>query len=110
MESEKVLKIKLKIRINNLACIFDAEALAITRALDLILDNKIKKATIISDSESVLRTLAEFDKKGNANSYIHSIRYFFDLPQKNPSAVEFLWIPKHCGISGTNQELIKHLI
>lgn len=91
---------RLKVKINPTYSIFQAEAFAIDRALNLILDKNLERSLIVSDSQSVLVALSNDDKKGNQDMCIYNIKQLYSRAVTNGCIVDFLWVPSHCGITG----------
>lgn len=63
--------INIKVQINSLNSIFEAEAWAILRAASLIVSGKFRNVVIASDSLSVLSCLKAPDLKGKPPTYLH---------------------------------------
>ena len=85
-----------KFKISKYCSIFSGETIAILRALAYIdsLD-KPKKSLIVSDSQSVLKSIQNFYKTKSDNYLIDKI---CDIMCKINKIVEFLWCPSHVGI------------
>lgn len=94
------LNTSLKFRIGDHFSVFQAEAFAINRAINLVLANQIKKALIVSDSKSVLSALRYGDVRGKQESCIYVIKLLFNMAKENGLTISFLWIPSHLGIVG----------
>ena len=85
-----------KFKISKDCSIFSAEAIAILRALVYIdSSDKPKKIFIVSDSQSVLKSIQNFYKTKSENYLIYKI---CDIMCKINKIVEFLWCPSHVGI------------
>jgi len=97
------LSIALKHKLPLDTSIFSAEAWAIYQALILVESSQHKKATIFSDSKSVLEALSSCHQKSNINYLISSCRSkYHSLSQAN-YVIELAWIPSHVGISGNER-------
>ena len=85
-----------KFKISKDCSIFSAEAIAILRALAYIdsLDQS-KNFLIVSDSQSVLKSIQNFYKTKSENYLIYKI---CDIMCKINKIVELLWCPSHVGI------------
>lgn len=94
------LDFRLKLRVNSVYSIFQAEAFAITRAINLVSDNQIKKSVIVTDSKSVLSALFSEDKKGNQDMVIYNIKLLYSMAVNDDLDIKFVWVPSHCGIEG----------
>ncbi|XP_070162306.1 uncharacterized protein [Polyergus mexicanus] len=92
-----------KERINNYNTIFEAEALAIQHAIDSILNNKIKKSAIFSDSLSVLSSLANPATTNKSHQRVFQIRGSLFECTKQSLEIHIIWIPSHRGIYGNER-------
>ncbi|XP_011860549.1 PREDICTED: uncharacterized protein LOC105557802 [Vollenhovia emeryi] len=95
------LDVRVSCRLDDAASIFTAEALAVKKAFELILDNcsAVRKAVIFSDSRSVLEALTSLNPfvRGNLVPELRDLaRRITDL------GIELImaWIPSHRGIDG----------
>jgi len=87
------LGIALKHRLPSDTSIFSVKAWAIYQALILVESSQHKKATIFSDSRSVLEALSSSHKKSNANYLVPSCRSkYHSLSQMNYT-INLAWIP-----------------
>ncbi|XP_011858649.1 PREDICTED: uncharacterized protein LOC105556178 [Vollenhovia emeryi] len=95
------LDIRVACRLDNSASIFTAEAMAIKKAFELILDNRsvVSKAVIFSDSRSVLEALTSMDPfvRGDLVPDLRNLARHITV-----LGVELImaWIPSHRGIEG----------
>lgn len=95
-----ILNLEYKERINGNLSIFDAEAIAIIRALNIIHSRKINRSLIVTDSRSVLKNLITDDTKGNQNPFIYSVKCLVDSAVTNKLTINLIWVPSHSGILG----------
>ncbi|KAL6418505.1 hypothetical protein ACFW04_012052 [Cataglyphis niger] len=92
-------EIQLMHKISHCASIFSAEAWAIYNALLLIIDINTSKASIISDSMSVLKALQESSIRQN-NYLIPFIKTKLEAACKQKIRIQFIWVPSYRGICG----------
>ncbi|XP_025423220.1 uncharacterized protein LOC112692690 [Sipha flava] len=85
------------IKLPNFCSIFTAEALAISHALEIVKQQKIDQALILSDSLSALKSILN-TKQPNTISRI--IQNQISLLNINNQIITLLWIPSHVGIPG----------
>ncbi|XP_029659118.1 uncharacterized protein LOC115233047 [Formica exsecta] len=97
------LNLKMKRRINDNCSIFQAETLAISHTLDIILERKINNSAIFTDSLSVLSGLNNSAWSGKTHNWILKIRHSLYNCQTNNIMVKLFWIPSHKGIYGNEQ-------
>ncbi|XP_029679315.1 uncharacterized protein LOC115245236 [Formica exsecta] len=97
------LDLEHKERINNNCTIFEAEALAIQYAVDTVLNEKIRKTVIISDSLSVLSNLENPVSTGILHRGILKIKRSLFECFKQEFEVHIYWIPSHRGIPGNKR-------
>ena len=90
-------------RLNDMCTIFEAEAKAIIKSLIFISEENIEKATIVTDSLSVLKALSDIDCKGNQLPIIYSIKYLISSLQDDNCDITFIWVPSHVGILGNDK-------
>ncbi|KMQ91490.1 pol-like protein, partial [Lasius niger] len=97
------LNLSIQKRINNHASIFEAEALAIVEALDVIVKKNIQRTAIFSDSLSVLTNLENPILSGNTHHLILRIRNSMLRCSQLNLETELIWIPSHKGIIGNER-------
>ncbi|XP_029658825.1 uncharacterized protein LOC115232833 [Formica exsecta] len=95
------LDLEYKNRINNNCT--EAEALAIQYAVDTVLNKKIRKAVIFSDSLSVLSNLENPVSTGILHCGILKIKRSLFECFKQAFEVHIFWIPSHRGIPGNER-------
>ena len=89
----------IKIQLPYETSIFTAEAVAIREILKYILEQELKVVNILTDSQSVLKSLYSLSIK--EKSYIiYEIRDLLMHLQNNGISVQLIWIPSHKGITG----------
>lgn len=86
-----------KLKLHNCCSVFQAELLAIHKAIEWIVQNKACKSNIFSDSKSSLVELQNTDSCNHFASRIHK-----NLHQANISnyTINFYWVKSHIGIQG----------
>ena len=91
-------------RVNDIASIYSAEALAILYALRTIEINDLDNVVIFSDSLGVLKRLASIGLNSDNNLIISDIFLCLHnlLIEKNKN-IKFVWIPSHVGIIGNDK-------
>lgn len=94
------LNIEFKERINNYCTIYEAEALAISRALDFLIDSNVKTSVIFSDSLSVLNNLKNPIISRRTHPWILHIINSLHNGHKKGLDIRIVWIPSHRGIPG----------
>lgn len=82
----------------NLLSIFDAEAIAISHALRLIYLNEIYKATIVSDSLSVLSALSALSPPGRSHQLVDNLRDMLSFMHEEGFRIGLVWSPGHIGV------------
>lgn len=95
-----------KFKLNTLSSSFTAEAIAIVKALDYILENRIKFANICSDSLSVLQALLSIGKSNHKLCpLINDIKNRMQnlMGEIAHQQVRFTWCPAHVGIRGNEK-------
>ncbi|XP_076282897.1 uncharacterized protein LOC143210184 isoform X1 [Lasioglossum baleicum] len=97
-------KINQTFSINNIASVFTAECIAITKAIDICLEDDTNQYLILSDSLSAIQSLTSINVGVATNRYIidakEKIREF---NSNNRGKIDFIWIPSHCGIKGNEE-------
>ncbi|KYN22427.1 Gag-Pol polyprotein [Trachymyrmex cornetzi] len=96
------LQWELMLKLPPYASVFSAEAYAIYTAITLAIDRKLPKATIITDSKSVLEAVKSFRNQTN-NYLIPLIRSVLEEAESKGTEINFIWIPSHRGISGNEK-------
>lgn len=93
-------KVSLQYRISCFAFIFSGESLAVLRCVKFILNSGISRASIFTDSLSVIGALSGSGySAGKLNSFIFNIKG--KLHQANRKGLIILiWLPAHTGIFG----------
>lgn len=86
-------------KLHDLASVYTAELTAIKEALKWILSNKINKAIILSDSQSALQCLSNFDYQTNINPLLGEI-VLLNYEVKKECRVIYVWVKGHSGIVG----------
>ena len=85
-----------KFRLNAVCSVFQAEMLALNRALAWLVRNPAQNVTIYSDSQSSLKALSS---TSNTNFFVNECRKTLDeLP--STTVVQFVWVKAHVGIIG----------
>ncbi|KYQ59915.1 hypothetical protein ALC60_01010 [Trachymyrmex zeteki] len=91
------LDLHFMFKLSSYASVFTSEAWAIYNALLFALHNDLSRIVIVSDSKSVLDSLAGF--RNRTNNYIISyIRVLIEEAKFRNTQVSFIWVPSHCGI------------
>jgi len=85
------------------ADIFSAEAWAILQTLILLESSSFKKATVFSDSKSVLDVLSSSFTKSCINYLIPMIRSKFHNMEREGYQINLAWVPSHMGIWGNEK-------
>ncbi|XP_018360462.1 PREDICTED: uncharacterized protein LOC108759488 [Trachymyrmex cornetzi] len=93
---------ELMLKLPPYTSVFSAEAYAIYTAITLAIDRKLPKATIITDSKSVLKAVKSFRNPTN-NYLIPLIRSVLEEAESKGTEINFIWIPSHRGISGNEK-------
>ena len=93
--------IKQQFKIIPQGSIFTAEALAIILAIHHIKNQKIKDATIFTDSLSVLKALQNYYiiKSKNTSHLILDIKTLLHSCKTENVNITLIWIPSHCNIA-----------
>ncbi|KAJ2939044.1 hypothetical protein O0L34_g19024 [Tuta absoluta] len=86
-----------KYKLHDCCSVFQAELLAILKAIEHIVMSNIKKSAILSDSKSGLQELAN---PNSTNNLVVSIRHHLFTAQLNHQDIKFIWIKAHNGIPG----------
>lgn len=92
-------------KINRNSSIFTAEAVAVLSALKHIKNCNLghKKWLVVSDSMSVLYSLANNNLHANTNYIIFHIKQlWFELHNSN-IRITFMWVPAHKGVTGNEK-------
>ena len=92
------INIQKSVRIHNNTSIFTAEAIAITTAIQIIMELHVNKSLILSDSLSVIQSL-----NSTNNMYAKNIIQLLKTITDNKQTVVFAWIPSHCGTLGNEK-------
>ncbi|KMQ86767.1 pol-like protein [Lasius niger] len=79
------------------------EFLAISQALNIIINKGIKRAVIFSDSLSVFTSLQNPILSGRTHHWILQIRNSLFNCNRLGLETKLLWIPSHCGITGNER-------
>jgi ribonuclease HI len=96
------LQVTHKFKLNEGISIFSAEAFAIQKAVQYVLEhNYIKKAVILTDSKSVLE--ATKNPGRNRAELLENIIQTIRTAQGQGITISLMWIPSHCNISGNDQ-------
>lgn len=106
------LHLKIQKRITSYTSIYSAETFAIIDAIQIIINRQIPKATIFSDSLSVLTSIT-LNKQFLPNNYlVGRIRSLLSKASIMGLDVILIWIPAHVGIKGneTADRLAKQAI
>lgn len=94
------INLEISVRINDFCSIFEAEALTISHAIEIISEKKIHHSIIFTDSLSVLSSL------NNPIPWIQSPMYIrnslYNCKNHNLH-VEICWIPSHMSIPGNER-------
>lgn len=101
----------MSIKLPNECSVFDAEAYAIMKALDHIIDEHQPDHFIIaSDSFSVLSALISTKHPTRQNHIVQQIKRKFSKMTEKRYQLSCIWIPSHCGIRGNERadELAKN--
>ncbi|CAK1584821.1 unnamed protein product [Parnassius mnemosyne] len=95
------LEIKtITFRLESYCSIYQAEMMAIQRALKYIISKKYPGANIISDSRSAITTICD---PVSLNPIASEIRTMIKTLEDNRKQVELYWIKAHCGIQGNER-------
>ena len=91
-----------KIKLSEHATIFSAEAHAIIEAMKYVLNNKVHKALILTDSKSVVESLSNLDNILKS-LLIGQIYKIYQQILKANLIINILWIKAHCGLEYNEQ-------
>lgn len=80
--------------------IFSCEAFAIDKAIELIINSKLNRAIIFTDSKSTLEALSNHENK---NQRIQAIQKKLQHLTKNNNILALAWVPAHQGIPGNEK-------
>ncbi|KYN02596.1 hypothetical protein ALC62_06579 [Cyphomyrmex costatus] len=89
-------------RLPSYTSIFSAEAYAIYIAVTISIDKNLQKATIVSDSLSVLHALNGHHNSTN-NYLIPLIRSVLEEAKSKGTEIQFIWVPSHCGVTSNEK-------
>ena len=89
-------EITRKFRLNTVCSVFQAEMLALSRALAWLVQNPARNVTIYSDSQSGLKALSS---TSNTNFFVNECRKSLD-ELLGITVVQFVWVKAHVGIIG----------
>ncbi|XP_060522337.1 uncharacterized protein LOC132699561 [Cylas formicarius] len=93
------LNVRVGHGLNSAFCICSAEMVAISYALDLILDYNIKQAVIVSDSKSALQSFGCSAVEASNSYILLDIKAKIDiLKRRLEGKISLCWIPSHSGI------------
>nr|CAH7748853.1 unnamed protein product [Callosobruchus chinensis] len=95
------LDITISIRVPDHSSIFTAEATAIAESLQWSIDHNVKHLAVLSDSKSILQSLAS--SKLTNNYLICKIKSLVYRLNQHGSKVFFVWIKGHTGILGNER-------
>jgi len=73
------------------------------QALILVENSQHKKATIFSNSKSVLEALSSHHKKSNINYLVPLCRSKYHFLSRSNYIINLVWISSHVGISGNER-------
>ena len=96
------LSIKRSFRLSDNVSVYTAEMVAIREALRFILNHKIIKAIVATDSLSVLQSL-QSGVSHSRPTLLQELRVTIDQIAKAGGELIFIWVPAHCGINGNEQ-------
>ncbi|CAK1592561.1 unnamed protein product [Parnassius mnemosyne] len=92
---------KVKIKLGNHCSVFQAELVAILKALSIIKSKRgFSKSNILSDSRSALESLSN---PSTLNPLVAEILEDIEEIRNNQGEVKFFWIKAHCGIPGNER-------
>jgi len=93
------LNITRNFRLSDDVSVYTAEMVAIREALRFILNHKIIKAIVATDSLSVLQSL-QSGVSHSRPTLLEELRLTIDQIQTMGGDLIFIWVPAHCGING----------
>ena len=95
--------VRFSYRLPDECSIYTAEMYAIKHALDYIISNQVRLATILSDSKSALVSLKHNDSKHSRNPLLHQIiSLIYKIQTTNRTKLKFLWVKGHSNIQGND--------
>lgn len=92
--------ISLRFRAPEFISTFTLEAMAIREALRISVENESKRATIFSDSKSVLTAIKNFPQGDKTSMLLYFIKDEIKMLLEKGIKIKPIWIPSHCGIIG----------
>ena len=96
------LHVTHKFKLNGGISIFSAEAFAIQKAAQYVLEHDyIRKAVILTDSKSVLEVIRKPGR--NRAEMLENIIQTIRTAQERGITISLAWIPSHCNIAGNDQ-------
>lgn len=87
------LKLKLMTKINHINSVFQAEALAILKAIDKSREMSLDPVVILTDSLSAVKAINSYNNRDITTTLI--VRTILKCPN-----IKIAWIPSHVGIKG----------
>lgn len=90
----------IRVKIDPLNSIFDAEAMAVLEAVLLVESSAIRNALVASDSWSVLAGLDAPDLRGTKHPLLYLIKDALMRLTDRSCNINLIWIPSHSGICG----------
>ncbi|KYQ48389.1 Gag-Pol polyprotein [Trachymyrmex zeteki] len=93
------LQAELMYKLSSYTSVFSAEAYAIYNALTIAIDLQIHKASIVTDSKSVLESISGPCNSSN-NYLIPLIKVGLEETKSKGTHIQFIWVPSYKGIAG----------
>ncbi|CAK1577839.1 unnamed protein product [Parnassius mnemosyne] len=94
-------------RLESYCSVYQAELIAILKAIKFVIAKKISQANILSDSRSAITTICN---PSALNPIAAEINSELNILEKRNGVINFYWIKAHCGLTGNERadELAKY--